>query len=89
MNALNSFIGEYDTDPAVAKELLRDLLPMLGLQGGTKNGRFVIEPLNGQMADPVHLRENIVGKETAQDIRDGMSLMHYAAILRSAAHKTA
>ena len=86
MNALNSFIGEYDSDPAVAKELLRDLLPMLGLQGGTKNGRFVIEPLNGQMTDPVHLWENIVGKETVQDIRDGMSLMHYAAILQ-AAHK--
>ena len=89
MNALNSFIGEYDSDPAVAKELLRDLLPLLGLQGTTKQERFVIEPLNGQMTDPVHLWENIVDKETVQDIRDGMSLMHYAAILRSAAHKTA
>ena len=89
MNALNSFIGDYDSDPAVAKEILRDLLPLLGLQGTTKQGRFVIEPLNGAMADAVQLWENIVGKETVQDIRDGMSLMHYAAILRSAAHKTA
>jgi len=89
MNALNSFIGDYDSDPAVAKELLRDLLPLLGMQGGTKNGRFVIEPLNGQMTDPVHLWEALVGAEMAQDIRDGMSLMHYAAILRSAANKTA
>ena len=86
MNALNSFIGDYDSDPAVAKEILRDLLPMLGLQGKTKQGRFVIEPLDGAVADAVHLWENIVGKETVQDIRDGMSLMHYAAILQ-AAHK--
>ena len=89
MNALNSFIGEYDSDPAVAKEILRDLLPLLGLQGATKQGRFVIEPLNGAMTDAVHLWETLVGKEMAQEIRDGMSLMHYAAILRSAAHKTA
>ena len=84
MNALNSFIGDYDSDPAVAKELLRDLLPLIGLQGGTKNGRFIIEPLDEKMINnPVLLWESLVGPEMVQDIRDGMSLMHYAAILRS------
>ena len=87
MNAFNSFIGDYDSDPAVSKELLRDLLPMIGLQGSTKNGRFIIEPLNGNKpTGPVELWEALVGVEAAQDIRDGMSLMHYASVLRSA-HK--
>ena len=87
MNAFNSFIGNYDSDPTVAKELLRDLLPMIGLQGSTKNGRFIIEPLNSNKpTGPVELWESLVGPDMVQDIRDGMSLMHYASVLRSA-HK--